>query len=79
MNHKPDYKKSYFETRLNQSKVPIKSLLRSMQQFGYHYEYEDGRYYVYNDYEWKVKQKFDQTIKPMLSLLVEGFRNGNSV
>lgn len=65
MQNKLDYKKTYFEKKLNDSKVSKNSLYRIMKQFGYHYECENGHYYVYSSYEWKVKQEFDHTVKPL--------------
>ncbi len=61
----------FFEKQLNRhkSEVNITRLYKVMRKYGYHYEYEDGHYYVYTSYEWKVKKHFDNTIAPMLRCL----------
>lgn len=68
---KPDYKKTYFEKQLNDNKKQVTSLFRRMKQFGYHYEFINGRYYVYTSYEWSVKQRFEKTVKPLLEQLLK--------
>ena len=71
-----DYKKSYFEGALNRLPVgaSANSLYRVMRQFGYHFELENGRYYVYTDYEWKMKRGFEKTISPLLKSILRGFQ-----
>ena len=71
-----DYKKSYFEDALNRLPVgaSANSLYRVMRQFGYHFELENGRYYVYTDYEWEVKRGFEKTISPLLKSMMRGFQ-----
>lgn len=68
MFNKPDYKKTYFEKILNRKPQTssINGLVKIMRSFGYHFEEENGRYYVYSNYEWGIKKKFDQTIAPLL-------------
>ena len=68
---KPDYKKTYFEKALNQSKASTHSIRKIMQSLGYHFECDKGHYYVYNPYEWRVKQKFDLTVRPLLDKLLK--------
>lgn len=71
--HKIDYKKSFFEKLLNThtNDHNINRTYRVMKQFGYHYEFVNGRYYVYTSYEWSVKQRFEQTVKPLLEQLLK--------
>lgn len=65
-HNKPDYKKSFFEKSLNKPGVSINAINKLMKQFGYHYEYDRGIYYVYDSFEWKVKLEFEKTVKPLL-------------
>lgn len=67
---RPDYKKTYFENMLNKNKTSTNSLYKIMLKFGYHYVCENGHYFVYSSYEWKVKQRFEKTIKPLLQELL---------
>lgn len=71
MTDKLDYKKSFFERELNENKKPISAMSKLMQKFGYFYEYENGRYYVYTSQEWRVKKEFDATVKPLFIQLLE--------
>lgn len=69
--HKVDYKKSFFEKELNKHHVDsnVLRLYKVMRRFGYHYEIDNGRFYVYTAHEWSVKKKFDKEIKPILQQL----------
>ena len=66
-----DYKKLFFEKQLNKHKsdANVNRLYKVMRRYGYHYELDNGHYYVYTSYEWKVKKHFDTTIAPMLECL----------
>lgn len=64
-----DYKKSYLEKRLSNNSISKNVACSLISKLGFRYEYEDGKYYVYNSYEWDVKKRFDREIAPMLKSL----------
>ena len=69
--HKPDYKKTFFEDCLNNKGVPISAMARVIQKYGYFYDYENGRYYVYDSYEWGLRKEFRKNIKPLFDTMLK--------
>ena len=64
-----DYKKTYFEKRLNTlpHSFSVNGLIRVMRQYGYFCEYENGHYYVYTQHEWDIKSRYEETAKYILN------------
>lgn len=69
--NKPDYKKTFFEDCLNNKGVPISGMARLIQKYGYFYDYENGRYYVYDSYEWDLRKQFNKEIKPIFDAMLK--------
>ena len=65
-----DFKKSFLEKRLSSRPIPNNVASSMISKLGYKYEYEDGKYYIYNSYEWDVKKRFDKEVAPLLKALV---------
>lgn len=70
MSDKHDFKKTFFEEQLNKNPHLASGLMRRMLQYGYHCEYENGRYYVYNSYEWDIKKQYEEAAKSILDHLL---------
>ena len=69
-NHKPDYKKTFFEDCLNNRGVPISAMAKVIQKYGYFYDYENGKYRVYDSYEWGMRKEFQKSIQPIVESIV---------
>ena len=67
-----DYKKTYFEKRLNTfpHTFSVNGFIRVMRQYGYYCEYDNGHYYVYTQYEWSIKSQYEDTAKSILNQLL---------
>ena len=68
--HKPDYKKTFFEDCLNNKGIPISQMARVMQKYGYFYDCENGVYRVYDSYEWNMRKEFQKNIQPLVESIM---------
>lgn len=69
--HKPDYKKTFFEDCLNNKGIPISAMAKVLSRYGYFYDCENGKYRVYNSYEWGVRREFRKNIQPLFESILD--------